>query len=333
MGIDTEVTTWAAPGRLNLIGEHTDYNDGFVLPFALDRWATVRIRPLGGPQRWSVTSGWASERIPITLPDLEPGRITGWAAYVAGVIWALMDAGYAVPAADLVIDSAVAPGSGLSSSAAIECAVLSALCGVGSLDLPMEERPRLAQRAENVYVGVPCGIMDQSASILCREGHALLLDCRSLATEQIPCDPMADGLAVLVIDTRAPHRHVSNEYRRRREACEEAARQLGVVALRDVADVRRGHRPPERSAAQAPGAPCRDRERPGARRRGLPTAQADPGYRTTAHCVARVDAGRFRDHRGRSRPGRRGCARARSLRCPDDRRRLWRLRAGPRPSR
>jgi galactokinase len=232
----TDRGVWAAPGRLNLIGEHTDYNDGFVLPFALSQKTTVAAHRRD-EARWSVTSTRADDRVDITRDDLRPGRIEGWAGYVAGVIWALTDAGFAVPGADLDVDSDVPSGAGLSSSAALECAVLTALCDLGSLDLPVTDRPRLAQRAENDYVGMPCGILDQSASTLCRDGHALFLDCRSLDIEQIPFDLGAEGLAVLVIDTHAPHRHVDNEYAARRRMCEDAARLLGLSALRDVIDL------------------------------------------------------------------------------------------------
>jgi Galactokinase len=153
------------------------------------------------------------------------------------VVWALRDAGYPAPGARLALRSEVPVGSGLSSSAALECAVLTALCDLGELDLPVADRPRLAQRAENEYVGVPCGIMDQSAATLCRDGHALFLDCRSLDTEHIPFDLTSAGLAILVIDTKAPHRHAGNEYAVRRRTCEEAAHALGVPALRDVTDL------------------------------------------------------------------------------------------------
>jgi galactokinase len=156
---------------------------------------------------------------------------------VAAVVWALREAGHEAPGADLTVSSDVPVGSGLSSSAALECAVLTALCDLGGLDLPVAERPRLAQRAENGYVGMPCGIMDQSASTLCRAGHALFLDCRSLEVEHIPFDIAAAGLAVLVIDTKAPHQHVDNEYAQRRRTCEQAAATLGIPALRDVTDL------------------------------------------------------------------------------------------------
>jgi galactokinase len=238
----TEPTgVWGAPGRVNLIGEHTDYNDGYVLPFALPHLTAVAASVAapaasGAPDRpqWTVWSEQTDETVHFGPDDLVPGRITGWAAYVAGVVWVLREAGFPVPGARLAIASDVPLGAGLSSSAALECAVLTALADLGGFDLPVRDRPRLAQRAENDYAGMPCGIMDQSAATLCVDGHALFLDCRTLAVEQIPFDVAAQGLAVLVIDTKAPHRHVDNEYRARRAACETAAARLGVPALRDI---------------------------------------------------------------------------------------------------
>jgi galactokinase len=224
---------WAAPGRVNLIGEHTDYNDGYVLPFALPRATVVAADRLDGP-RWSVWSEQTGERVDFDATALTPGGIDGWAAYVAGVVWALREAGHDVPGARFAVASDVPAGAGLSSSAALESAVLTALVDLGGLDLPVDDRPGLAQRAENAYVGAPTGIMDQSASIRCADGHALFLDCRSLHVEQIPFDLRAAGLAVLVVDSRAPHRHVDGEYAARRASCEAAARDLGVPALRDV---------------------------------------------------------------------------------------------------
>ncbi|HZN16744.1 MAG TPA: galactokinase [Micromonosporaceae bacterium] len=222
---------WAAPGRVNLIGEHTDYNAGFVLPFALPLRTAVAASPVDSLE-WTVWSEQEGAAVSFGAADLVPGRVKGWAAYPAGVVWALREAGFAVPGARLAIASDVPAGAGLSSSAALECAVLTALADLGGLDLPEVRRPGLAQRAENAYVGVPCGIMDQSAAVLCRAGHALFLDCRTLATEQVPLD--LAGLAILVIDTRAPHQLVTGEYAARRAACEQAARDLGVAALRDV---------------------------------------------------------------------------------------------------
>ncbi|WP_213013988.1 galactokinase, partial [Paractinoplanes toevensis] len=146
----------------------------------------------------------------------------------------LRDAGFDVPGARIAIDSDVPLGSGLSSSAALESSVLTALIDLGRLDLPLAKRPALAQRAENVYVGAPTGILDQSASIRCQEGRALFLDCRTYEIDQIPFDLAAEGLAILVINSNAPHQHVDGEYGARRKSCEEAAHILGVAALRDV---------------------------------------------------------------------------------------------------
>jgi galactokinase len=222
---------WAAPGRVNLIGEHTDYNDGFVLPFALpQRVIATAARAVQG---WTVCSDFAPD--PVSFTDIsEPGAVDGWAAYVAGVAWALREAGHEVPGANIALTSDVPVGAGVSSSAALESAVLTALIDLGGLDIPVADRPAIAQRAENVYVGAPTGIMDQSASIRCEQGKALFLDCRSYQVEQIPFDVAAEGLAVLVIDSNAPHQHVDGEYGARRRSCEEAARILGVPALRDV---------------------------------------------------------------------------------------------------
>ncbi|MFI7215231.1 galactokinase [Micromonospora maritima] len=225
---------WAAPGRVNLIGEHTDYNDGFVLPFALPL-RTVVAAATGPDGRWTVWSELDDEPVEFGAEAAdEPGRVDGWAAYVAGVVWALRAAGLDVPGARLAIASDVPVGSGLSSSAAIESAVLAALVDLGGLDVPTERWPRLAQRAENDYVGAPTGIMDQSAVIRGLQGHALFLDCRTEEVEQIPFDLDAAGLAVLVVDSRAPHRHADGEYAARRKSCERAAATLGVAALRDV---------------------------------------------------------------------------------------------------
>src|SRR4051812_11356213 len=222
---------WAAPGRVNLIGEHTDYNDGFVLPFALPQHVVAAAAPAGGPG-WTVCSTFAEESV--TFGSTGPGEVSGWAGYVAGIVWALQEAGFTVPPARLAFASDVPVGAGVSSSAALESAALTALADLGGLDLPVADRPALAQRAENHYVGAPTGIMDQSASIRCTEGRALFLDCRSLAVEQIPFDLAAAGLAILIINSNAPHQHVDGEYGARRRSCEEGARILGVPALRDV---------------------------------------------------------------------------------------------------
>jgi galactokinase len=226
---------WHAPGRVNLIGEHTDYNDGLVLPFALEQGVSVAAarRDDGVLELRSLQA--AGEAATVRLDTLAPGEARGWAAYAAGVAWALREAGHEIGGAALLIDSDLPQGAGLSSSAALECAVALALCDLSGLDVPRGELARLAQRAENDFVGMPCGIMDQSASLLCTAGNALLLDCRSGLAGQVPLD--LDGLTLLVIDTRASHELVDGEYASRRAECERAARTLGVPALRDVTDL------------------------------------------------------------------------------------------------
>lgn len=235
-------TVWSAPGRVNLIGEHTDYNEGFVLPFALPARTAVAASAVLTTSTedspfWTVWSEYADEEVTFTADQLSPGAVTGWATYVASVVWALREAGVAVPSARLALATDVPLGAGLSSSAALECAVLAALVELANADLPRTDWPRIAQRAENAYVGVPCGIMDQTASTLCQAGHALFLDCRSGEMTQVPFDLASQGLAILVVDTRAPHRLVSGEYAARRATCEQAARTLGIPALRDVTDL------------------------------------------------------------------------------------------------
>jgi galactokinase len=224
---------WAAPGRVNLIGEHTDYNEGFVLPFALPMRTIAAAAP--GGEGWSVCSSLADDPVSFGVAEAgAPGAVDGWGGYVAGVVWALRDAGFTVPPARIAIASDVPLGSGLSSSHALECAVLTALADLGGLEIAIEERPKLVQRSENIYVGAPTGIMDQSASLRCTADHALFLDCRSFAVEQIPFDLSTAGLAILIINSNAPHHHSDGEYGARRKSCEEAARILGVPALRDV---------------------------------------------------------------------------------------------------
>ena len=227
---------WLAPGRANLMGEHTDYNDGFVLPFALGQRVTAAAARQ--PGRWLTVCSRQepSDLVEVDLDGLAPGRVTGWAAYPAGVAWALEAAGHRVPGACLAFDSDLPAGAGLSSSAAIECATALALTSLGGLDVPRGELVTLARRAENEFVGVPTGIMDQSASLLCQAGHALLLDCRSLETAQVPFDPVPAGAALLLVNTRAKHELTGGEYGRRRAECEEAARLLGIPALRDLTD-------------------------------------------------------------------------------------------------
>ena len=228
---------WLAPGRANLMGEHTDYNDGFVLPFALGQRVTAAAARQ--PGRWLTVCSRQepSDLVEVDLDGLAPGRVTGWAAYPAGVAWALEAAGHRVPGGCLAIDSDLPAGAGLSSSAALECATALALTSLGGLEIPRAELVTITRRAENEFAGVPTGIMDQSASLLCRAGHALLLDCRSLESWQVPFDPAAAGAGLLLINTRARHELTDGEYGQRRAECEEAARRLGVPSLRDLTDL------------------------------------------------------------------------------------------------
>jgi galactokinase len=237
---------WHAPGRVNLIGEHTDYNEGFVLPFALTRGVSVaaaprddnvlELRSLQAPAAREVgRDGLVGGTQTVRLDTLAPGAVEGWAAYAAGVAWTLRAAGHPVDGASLLIDSDLPQGAGLSSSAALECAVQLALCELYGLEIARPDQARLAQRAENEFVGMPCGIMDQSAALLCTADHALLLDCRTGLSTQVPLD--LDGMTLLVIDTRAAHELVDGEYGARRAECERAAAALGVPALRDVTDL------------------------------------------------------------------------------------------------
>ncbi|MCM9076835.1 galactokinase [Streptomyces spororaveus] len=229
---------WAAPGRVNLIGEHTDYNDGFALPFAL-------------PQRTEVAAARRTDRIlrvhsaevpsgavTLDLAELDPERppqgAASWAAYPAGVAWALLDAGLPVGGADLHVRSDVPTGAGLSSSAALEVATALALTDLYGIPLTRTDLAALARRAENAYVGVPCGVMDQTASACATGGHALHLDTRSLEQRHIPFGCEAAGLRLLVIDTRVRHALADGAYAQRRTSCHRAAEALGVAALRDL---------------------------------------------------------------------------------------------------
>ncbi|MGK4579572.1 galactokinase [Kitasatospora sp. HPMI-4] len=226
---------WAAPGRVNLIGEHTDYNDGFVLPVALPHTTrvTARRREDGRLRLYSAQGEGTITDLP--LDALAPGAVASWAGYPAGVFWALAEAGHAVGGADLYIDSDVPAGAGLSSSAALECATAAALNDLYGLGLSAPELALTAQRAENAFVGVPCGAMDQMASACCTSGAALFLDTRTMAQRHVPLDLEAVGLRLLVIDTRVKHDLGDGAYAALRAGCERAARLLGLPALRDLA--------------------------------------------------------------------------------------------------
>ncbi len=227
---------WSAPGRVNLIGEHTDYNEGFVLPFAIDRRTIVALG-VRDDRRVRVASTFADELAEIDLDALTPDALSGWSAYPLGVAWAFSEFGAdlaAVPGVDLFIDSDVPVGAGLSSSAAIESAVALALNDVWQLGLDRRTLARVGQRAENVAVGAPTGIMDQSASLLGEADHAVFLDCRTLESELVPLGLAEAGLAILVIDTGVKHSHATGGYGERRAACERGAAAMGASSLRDL---------------------------------------------------------------------------------------------------
>ncbi|MEV8374946.1 galactokinase [Kribbella sp. NPDC056861] len=225
---------WRAPGRVNLIGEHTDYNDGLVLPIALPNQITITAAARTDGVI-AVASSGQDGVITVELDSLAPGSVKDWAAYPAGAAWVLLQDEYEIGGANLLVESDLPSGAGLSSSAALLCATASALLGLRGIEIDPAEVARLAQRAENQYVGAPVGLMDQMASMCCTAGHALYFDIRAMSTDQIPFDPAADDLALLVIDVKAPHRLVDGEYAARRNSCEQAATELGVPALRSIA--------------------------------------------------------------------------------------------------
>lgn len=225
---------WQAPGRVNLIGEHTDYNEGFVLPFAIDRTARVAIRVRTDSSVRLLSTYGDQGVVSTTLGSLEPGTAKGWTKYPLGVMWALKQRGIAVPGVDLLLDSNVPLGAGLSSSHAIECAVISALNDLTGAGLEAQEMVLATQRAENEFVGAPTGIMDQSASLRGSEGHAVFLDCRDQNVRLVPFETQPADLVMLVIDTKVSHSHADGGYASRRASCELGAEVLGVKALRDV---------------------------------------------------------------------------------------------------
>jgi galactokinase len=219
------------------MGEHTDYNKGLVLPFALAQGVTATA--VDGPDGLLAlrSKQVPDEPVTVSVGSLEPGSVTGWAAYPAGVAWALSSAGYPVRGASIDIDSDLPVGAGVSSSAALECSVVLALCALAGVSVPRRDLAAIAKRAENEFVGAPTGIIDQSAALLCRAGHAMLLDCATLEVTHVPFRPSAEGAVTLIVDTRVPHALVDGEYGRRRAECEEAARLLGVPSLGAVHDI------------------------------------------------------------------------------------------------
>ncbi|WP_327125372.1 galactokinase [Streptomyces sp. NBC_01727] len=225
---------WAAPGRVNLIGEYTDFNDGFVMPLALPHTARAAVaRRADGELRLHSTDVPGGV-VQLRVDELAPHSGHGWAAYPAGVVWALREAGHQVTGADIQLTSTVPTGAGLSSSAALEVVTALALNDLFELGLSASELAVLAQRAENAFVGVPCGVMDQMASACCTDGHALHLDTRDLTQRQVPFDLAAHGLRLLVVDTRVKHALGDGAYAERRAGCEAGARALGIGTLRDL---------------------------------------------------------------------------------------------------
>jgi galactokinase len=228
---------WRAPGRVNLIGGHTDYNEGFALPFALPAGVAVAAGRRADDRL--VLSSRQRQEMPISVPlaRLTPGAVRGWAAYPAGVAWALLSAGHRLTGMNIAVDADLPLGAGLSSSAAIECAAGLAMSDLCELDVNRAGLAAIGRRAENEFVGAPTGVLDQLAVMLCQEGHALLLDCRSRTGVAVPLAVAAAGLRLVVVDTRVRHQLSEGGYGARRRACEKAAGELGVRALRDVTGV------------------------------------------------------------------------------------------------
>ncbi len=234
-GEDPAPTVAVAPGRVNLIGEHTDYNDGFVLPMAIGRAAVVAFRPRSD-RKLRLHAVAFDETKELDLDSLVAPGGDEWYSYVAGVAWAFASEGLEVRGLDAVVDGDVPLGAGLSSSAALEMATARALAAAGGLDWDPVRMAKLGQKAENQYVGMNCGIMDQFASAVSRDGHALLLDCRSLETLPVP---VPDETAVVIMDTGARRSLAGSAYNDRRAACERVVAHLqkgnpSVRALRDV---------------------------------------------------------------------------------------------------
>ena len=220
----------SAPGRVNLIGEHVDFLDGFVLPFAISDATTVAIAKNSSNKIRCASIQKKGAVSTIDCANIAPKSGEAWTRYPIGVLWSLgIETGI-----DILVDGQVPLGAGLSSSAALECAVATAINELFNLGLTLPELARAAQRAENIYVGMPCGIMDQSVSLMATGGNALLLDTRDLSIEQIPFNIAPLGLELLVIDTQVHHALVDGGYAERRASCEKAIADLDITSLRDI---------------------------------------------------------------------------------------------------
>jgi galactokinase len=222
-----------APGRVNLIGEHTDYNDGFVLPIAIERRVTA-LAAGRDDATLNLASRQDERRAAVDLRSPLKPTPTRWANYCVGVADGLVAEGVVLRGADVLFDSEIPIGAGLSSSAALEVCAAEALLAVAGKTgaVPQRRLALLCQRAENVFAGAPCGIMDQSIVVMAKAGNALLLDCRSGEAEQVPFDD--PGVELLVVDTRVKHEIGGGEYGRRRDRCASAAEKLGLKSLRDA---------------------------------------------------------------------------------------------------
>ena len=220
----------AAPGRVNLIGEHIDYSDGFVLPFAIKDRTLVAARKRDDSTIRIASMQRRNKVVTVDINRVKPGLKGEWERYALGVVWSMG----VKTGVDLLIDGHVPLGAGLSSSAALECSVATAMNHLFGLGFTLEELARLTQKAENQYVGVPCGIMDQSVSLMATQGSALLLDCRDLSTKNIPFDVAASGLELLIIDTQAHHALTDGGYAERRASCEAVVAKLAIASLREL---------------------------------------------------------------------------------------------------
>ena len=228
-GVEPDLVA-AAPGRVNLIGEHIDYSDGFVLPFAIKDRTLVAARKRNDSTVRIASAQRRNKIVTVDISTVKPGLKGEWERYALGVLWALG----VKEGVDLLIDGHVPLGAGLSSSAALECSVATAMNHLFDLGFNLEELARLTQKAENQYVGVPCGIMDQSVSLMATQGSALLLDCRDLTTKNIPFDVASSGLELLIIDTQAHHALTDGGYAERRASCESVVAKLGITSLREL---------------------------------------------------------------------------------------------------
>lgn len=220
----------AAPGRVNLIGEHIDYSEGFVLPFAIKDRTTAAIRKREDSTVRIASAQRRNKVVTVDINNVKPGLKGEWERYALGVLWSMG----VKTGVDLMIDGHVPLGAGLSSSAALECSVATAVNHLFDMGFSLEDLARLTQKAENQYVGVPCGIMDQSVSLMATTGSALLLDCRDLSTRNIPFDVASSGLELLIIDTQAHHALTDGGYAERRASCDSVAAKLGIKSMREL---------------------------------------------------------------------------------------------------